>query len=203
MKSPDLSAFVTSFFRAHLAAERNVSQHTTLAYRDALKLFLRFAGHWHKRQVDSKRSGVTRRRTARSSKTGVGKSSPARALATCSGITYAKQPKRYRDSTDLVSVCTPYDTPKPCICCSLECRSSRSKTCSVMQTSNRPRSMCRRIWRLNAKPWTRLAHRHRTHAERDELRPLSLNGSNRCNGIMESIRQVQGTKALGLPNCST
>jgi integrase/recombinase XerD len=52
MKSPDLPGFVTSFFRTHLAAERNVSQHTTLAYRDALKLFLRFAGDWHKRQVD-------------------------------------------------------------------------------------------------------------------------------------------------------
>jgi integrase/recombinase XerD len=52
MKTPDLSGFVTSFFRSHLVAERNLSQHTTHAYRDALKLFLRFAGHWHKRQAD-------------------------------------------------------------------------------------------------------------------------------------------------------
>lgn len=53
MKTSDLSGFVTSFFRSHLAAERNVSHHTTQAYRDALKLFLRFAADWHKRQTDS------------------------------------------------------------------------------------------------------------------------------------------------------
>jgi integrase/recombinase XerD len=52
MKSPELSSFVTRFFRTHLGAERNVSHHTTLAYRDALKLFLRFAADWHQRQVD-------------------------------------------------------------------------------------------------------------------------------------------------------
>ena len=52
MRSPELSRFVTDFFRAHLGAERNVSRHTTLAYRDALKLFLRFAADWHKRPVD-------------------------------------------------------------------------------------------------------------------------------------------------------
>jgi site-specific recombinase XerD len=49
MPAPDLSGFVTGFFRTHLAAERNVSHHTTLAYRDAMKLFLRFAAEWHKR----------------------------------------------------------------------------------------------------------------------------------------------------------
>ena len=53
MKTPDLSSFVTRFFRSHLAAERNLSQHTMHAYRDALKLFLRFAADWHKRQADS------------------------------------------------------------------------------------------------------------------------------------------------------
>lgn len=53
MKTPDLSSLVTSFFRSHLAAERNVSPHTTHAYRDALKLFLRFAAAWHKRRSDS------------------------------------------------------------------------------------------------------------------------------------------------------
>jgi integrase/recombinase XerD len=52
MKTPDLAGFVTSFFRSHLTAERNLSQHTTHAYRDALKLFLRFAADWHKRQAD-------------------------------------------------------------------------------------------------------------------------------------------------------
>ena len=53
MKTRDLSGFVTSFFRSYLTAERNVSQHTTHAYRDALKLLLRFAADWHKRQTDS------------------------------------------------------------------------------------------------------------------------------------------------------
>src|SRR5262249_5506082 len=52
MRSPELSRLVTDFFRRHLGAERNVSRHTTLAYRDALKLFLRFAADWHERPVD-------------------------------------------------------------------------------------------------------------------------------------------------------
>jgi Phage integrase, N-terminal SAM-like domain len=52
MRPPELSRFVTDFFRAHLGAERNASRHTTLAYRDALKLFLRFAADWHGRPVD-------------------------------------------------------------------------------------------------------------------------------------------------------
>ena len=43
MTSPDLAPLVTAFFVRHLAAERNVSPHTTAAYRDALKLLLRFA----------------------------------------------------------------------------------------------------------------------------------------------------------------
>lgn len=51
MRASDLAGFVTRFFR-HLAGERNLSHHTILAYRDALKLFLRFAADWHKRQVD-------------------------------------------------------------------------------------------------------------------------------------------------------
>jgi len=52
MKTRDLSSFVTDFFRSHLSAERNLSPHTTHAYRDALKLFLRFAATWHKRPAD-------------------------------------------------------------------------------------------------------------------------------------------------------
>jgi site-specific recombinase XerD len=52
MKTHDLSGFVTRFFRSHLVAERSLSQHTTYSYRDALKLFLRFAADWHKRQAD-------------------------------------------------------------------------------------------------------------------------------------------------------
>jgi site-specific recombinase XerD len=53
MDSPDLSRLITSFFVTHLAAERNVSRNTAVAYRDALKLFLRFASDFHKRKVDS------------------------------------------------------------------------------------------------------------------------------------------------------
>lgn len=43
MTSPDLATFVTGYFVRHLAAERNASSHTTAAYRDTLKLLLRFA----------------------------------------------------------------------------------------------------------------------------------------------------------------
>ena len=52
MKSPDLSRLVTGFFLTHLAAERNVSHNTAIAYRDAWKLFLRFATDLHKRKID-------------------------------------------------------------------------------------------------------------------------------------------------------
>lgn len=49
MSVPTLSTLITDFFLRHLAAERNVSPHTTTAYRDALKLFLRFAAaHCHR-----------------------------------------------------------------------------------------------------------------------------------------------------------
>jgi integrase/recombinase XerD len=43
MTPPDLSKLVTAFFVRHLAAEHNASPHTAKAYRDALKLLLRFA----------------------------------------------------------------------------------------------------------------------------------------------------------------
>lgn len=43
MTSPALATLVTDFFVRHLATERNVSPHTATAYRDALKLLLRFA----------------------------------------------------------------------------------------------------------------------------------------------------------------
>ena len=46
-----LSDLVTSFFTCHLSAERNVSKHTVFAYRDAMKLLLRFAAEHHERQV--------------------------------------------------------------------------------------------------------------------------------------------------------
>src|SRR5207302_1435677 len=49
MSLPTLSTLITDFFLRHLAAERNVSPHTTTAYRDALKLLLRFtADHCHR-----------------------------------------------------------------------------------------------------------------------------------------------------------
>jgi site-specific recombinase XerD len=41
--SADLAPLVTAYFVRHLAAERNVSQHTITAYRDSVKLLLRFA----------------------------------------------------------------------------------------------------------------------------------------------------------------
>lgn len=53
MKSADLSRLITSFFLSHLAAERNVSRNTALAYRDAWKLFLRFAAERHQRKVEA------------------------------------------------------------------------------------------------------------------------------------------------------
>jgi len=51
MTTPDLATLVTRFFVPHLAAERNVSPHTACAYRDALKLLLRFATAYHHRPV--------------------------------------------------------------------------------------------------------------------------------------------------------
>jgi site-specific recombinase XerD len=42
MSPHDLAPFVTAFFVRHLPAERNASPHTIAAYRDALKLLLRF-----------------------------------------------------------------------------------------------------------------------------------------------------------------
>jgi site-specific recombinase XerD len=47
-----LSALITDFFVRHLASERNVSAHTTIAYRDAVKLFLRFASMRCHREID-------------------------------------------------------------------------------------------------------------------------------------------------------
>jgi len=51
MTPPDLATLVTRFFVPHLAAERNVSPHTASAYRDALKLLLRFVAGVHGRPV--------------------------------------------------------------------------------------------------------------------------------------------------------
>ena len=43
MTAPDLATLITAFFVRHLAAEHNASPHTAKAYRDAIKLLLRFA----------------------------------------------------------------------------------------------------------------------------------------------------------------
>jgi integrase/recombinase XerD len=43
MMTPDFVTHLTAFFAQYLPAERNVSGHTTAAYRDAFKLLLRFA----------------------------------------------------------------------------------------------------------------------------------------------------------------
>ena len=42
MTTNDLAPFVTTFFTRHLPAERNASPHTIAAYRDTIKLLLRF-----------------------------------------------------------------------------------------------------------------------------------------------------------------
>lgn len=52
MTLPALSTLITDFFLRHLASERNVSPHTTIAYRDTLKLFLRFVATRGRRPID-------------------------------------------------------------------------------------------------------------------------------------------------------
>lgn len=51
MTAPDLAAVITAFFVRHLAAEHNASPHTAKAYRDALKLLLRFAATDGRRSI--------------------------------------------------------------------------------------------------------------------------------------------------------
>jgi site-specific recombinase XerD len=43
MTKPDLAKLIRSFFEQHLVSARGLSEHTVLAYRDAWKLFLKFA----------------------------------------------------------------------------------------------------------------------------------------------------------------
>ena len=47
-----LSTLITDFFIPHLARERNASQHTVAAYRDAIKMLLSFAARFQGRTVD-------------------------------------------------------------------------------------------------------------------------------------------------------
>lgn len=51
MSAPDFARLVTGFFVPHLSAERNVSRHTAVAYRDALKFLLRFTADFHARPL--------------------------------------------------------------------------------------------------------------------------------------------------------
>lgn len=51
----DLAPLVITFFVRHLPAERNVSPHTTSAYRDTFKLLLRFLAKETRRSADTLR----------------------------------------------------------------------------------------------------------------------------------------------------
>jgi site-specific recombinase XerD len=53
MSMHDLAPFVTTFFVRHLPNERNVSPHTTTAYRDTFKMLLRFAANKSRRSAES------------------------------------------------------------------------------------------------------------------------------------------------------
>lgn len=55
MTSPTLFTLVSGFFVPHLSAERNVSPHTAAAYRDSLKLLLRFVANARVRDIDQLR----------------------------------------------------------------------------------------------------------------------------------------------------
>jgi site-specific recombinase XerD len=53
MTGPTLTTLVTGFFVRYLAAERNVSPHTTAAYRDTLKLLLQFTRDLARRPIEA------------------------------------------------------------------------------------------------------------------------------------------------------
>ena len=48
-----LAAHLHTFFQEYLTVQRNVSQHTLFAYRDAIKLLLRFAAGRRRKPVAS------------------------------------------------------------------------------------------------------------------------------------------------------
>jgi site-specific recombinase XerD len=52
MTAAMLSTLVTDFFIVHLGKERNASQHTVMAYRDSLKMFLCFAARLRSHTID-------------------------------------------------------------------------------------------------------------------------------------------------------
>ena len=51
MPSTDLASAIRDFFQQHLISQRALSGNTVLAYRDAMKLFLAFACHLHRKSV--------------------------------------------------------------------------------------------------------------------------------------------------------
>lgn len=51
MAKADLAADIRGFFGQYLVAQRGVSNHTVLGYRDAMKLFLQFAAHHHRKAI--------------------------------------------------------------------------------------------------------------------------------------------------------
>ena len=49
MTQPDLATLIRNFFEQYLVAQRGLSSHTVLAYRDAWKLLLQFASRHHRK----------------------------------------------------------------------------------------------------------------------------------------------------------
>ena len=64
MTTHDLAPFVTAFFTRHLPAERKASPNTIAAYRDTLKLLLRFLAASMHRTADADGSAWTDQRIA-------------------------------------------------------------------------------------------------------------------------------------------
>jgi len=51
MKRNELTHFVQDFFQTHLPVERNLSTHTIKAYRDAIKIYLKYLSRSKKRKI--------------------------------------------------------------------------------------------------------------------------------------------------------
>ena len=49
MAKTNIAAAIRGFFDQHMLAQRGLSNHTVLAYRDTMKLFLEFAARHHKK----------------------------------------------------------------------------------------------------------------------------------------------------------
>ena len=53
MTTSDLGTLLRNFFEQHLVAQRGLSAHTVLAYRDTWKLLLQFASRRHRKTCAS------------------------------------------------------------------------------------------------------------------------------------------------------